>query len=189
MALATGSLFLDWAASFSSRTTFPSEANLTPIWNGDFVTAIVFLAAFALILIIARDEQFQPAVDEEYTTAFRYGVVAVGLFVLYNMFRIEIDNYFHIRSVQLLAAAGDLPSAQFADNWKLNTISQIDYTMLFAALLAVVNLRRVRSAVLALANIGLGVLVLFVFAAFGMILFDGLRHSYMLDGTDAQMIN
>jgi hypothetical protein len=180
MVLATGSLFFDWIMSLTNRTAIVSEFNLIPFRNGDFITSIVFLGAFALIFITNRYEGSEPAVDKELIKPIGYAIAAVSLFVLYNMFRIEIDNYFHLRLVDLRSVAESEPSRALNDAMSMNVISQIDYTMFFATVLAAVNLWKIRSKTLAVANIAIGILSLAVLSTLGMILFDGLRTSYAL---------
>ena len=99
MALAAISLFQDWAIAFTERTIYASEFNRVPFANGDFVTAGVFVAAFAFIYWINRDQRYEPAIDSDFVRQIGYLISFVGLFALYNMFRTEIGNYYHLRLV------------------------------------------------------------------------------------------
>lgn len=180
MALATLSLLLNWATSFADRTDYISEQNLPPIVNGDFLTALVFVAAFAFICRIDRRRDCEPAVPEGVIKLLRLVIPAVALATLYNAFRTEISNYFHLRTVESRASLPEFSA--FATNQDLewfNILWQIDYTLLFLSVVAFVNLRRVRSKTLAYANVVLAVIAIGVFVSVGMTLFYELRVSYL----------
>jgi len=112
------------------------------------------------------------------------------LFVLYNAFRIEIGNYYH---VQIAAGAGHLDDAIFVgsseridpDLSRFNALWQINYTVAFLTILGFIDLRKLRSGVLAAADIGFGLIALFVFLTLSMTLFYELRVSYMSAETSA----
>jgi uncharacterized membrane protein len=190
MVLATGSLFLDWIRAFDERTIYISEFNRQPIANGDFVTAVVFVAAFAFIFRTNKVEQSEPVIGVDLVRPFGFLIAAVGLFVLYNAFRIEIGNYYH---VQIAAGAGHLDDAIFVgsseridpDLSRFNALWQINYTVAFLTILGFIDLRKLRSGVLAAADIGFGLIALFVFLTLSMTLFYELRVSYMSAETSA----
>lgn len=178
MWLAVASMAVDWTTAFFERTWEVSEFNRQPLYNGDLVTALVFVTAFAVIFVVNRDERYEPAIDKNYAKIFGYLVGAVALFVLYNAFRIEIGNYFHIRRVEELGRSLTLGPAR-SDLWLFNVSWQLIYTMLFLAGTAFVNLKKARSRMLAFAGSFLGLLNLFVFVTVGMFLMYELRVSYL----------
>jgi uncharacterized membrane protein len=182
MILATCSLFSDWLTAYDNRAT--TLIGQLPLANGMFITAAIVVAAFGFIYLINRDERFDPAIDTDLVRPFGYAVAVVGLFVLYNMFRVEISNYFHLQMLQAetfredgypvgSALSKSHPLSRF--NW----IWQLNYTMFFLSTLAAVNLRKVRSTVLASTGAGLSILVLMYFDTAGMLFFHELRESYM----------
>ena len=103
MLLATGSLLLDWILVYWDRTAYASEYNRQVFANGDFVTALVYLGAFACIFVINRNERLTAVVSASVIKPISYIVGAAWLIVLYNTFRIEISNYFHLWSVAIRA--------------------------------------------------------------------------------------
>lgn len=179
MLLATGSMFLDWGMAYLNRTPYPSEFNLQPFANGNFVTALVYIAAFSVIFAISRDKESEASIDPALARPFGYLIAGLAIFVLYNAFRIEIGNYFHLQSVAMQTAGVGDGSRAIRNLNNFNAIWQIDYTMLFLAIMAFVNLRKVRSTALAYMNAGLGVAVLGLLATAGMVLFYDLRVSYL----------
>ncbi len=180
MALASVSLIINWVTSFSERTEFASGHNLRPFVNGDFVTAIVLVASFAVIYRIDRKNEHGSVLPAEIRSVFQMILPAVALAALYNTFRTEIDNYYNLKIVESRAQLID--AGAFSRNRDLgffNTLWQIDYSMLFLAILGFINLRRVRSATIAYANVLLAVIAFIAFLAAGMPLFRELRESYM----------
>jgi uncharacterized membrane protein len=183
MILATGSLFLDWLTADGERTAYVSEYNRQVFANGDFVTALVFLVAFAFIYGVHRDERFESVLNTDAAKLVRCAIGCVGLFVLYNTFRIEISNYFHLRSTGLFSDS-IANAAALSDISRFNSIWQIDFTLGFLAVLGLVNIYRLRSLPLAFAVSLLKVLALAILVTAGMVLLDDLRSSYMQDRAD-----
>lgn len=184
MFLATSSLILDWITAYADRTMQVSEFNRRPLANGDLITALVFVAAFAFIYVINRDKQYEPAIGRDLTRPFGYAVACVALVAFYNTFRIEIDNYHHFQIVNLRALAdtsltGDFAS-QMRDLARLNVIWQLNYTMLFLIAMSVVNLVKLRSVILAFTGSAFGLLSLLIFLTVGMQFFYELRLSFMV---------
>lgn len=179
MLLATGSMFFDWGAAYFNRTDFASEFNLQPFANGNFVTALVYIAAFAAVFAVSRDKAPEDPNGSSPARPFGYLIVSLALFVLYNAFRLEISNYFHLRSVALFEQGLGAGSREIRNVFNFNLLWQINYTLVFLAGMAFINILKVRSAALAYANAILAVGVLGLLATVGMVLFFDLRVSYM----------
>jgi uncharacterized membrane protein len=185
MLLATGSLFVDWGRAFVDRTSYPSDFNLQVFANGNFVTALVFLASCAFVFWVNRNKNLPPTISDRLVKPLSYLLAVIGLFVLYNTFRIEIGHYFHLQAV---AARAAFAGKKLDDIFELDAIWQMIYSMLFFAALNLVNLRWVRSTALGGAATVLSVLSLFVFLVFGSAIFALLRLSYMT-GEPSESIN
>jgi uncharacterized membrane protein len=187
MLLASISLVADWATAYGERTSYVSEFNRQPIANGDFITALVFIAAFAFIYLTNRDERHEPAIEVDLVKPFGYIVAGLGLLVLYNTFRLEISNYYHVKSLvespDVLRESAGLPDGRFNILWQLN------YTMFFLTAMWFVNIRKVRSVILAYAGIGFSLLSLLIFVSVGMQFFYELRESYMLNNGELMNIS
>ena len=177
MLLATGSMFMDWAMSYLDRTS--GIGPMSPIVNGDFVAAAVFVAAFGFIYITNRDDRFEPAIPVELVRPVGYVIAAVGTFALYNMFRVEIGNYFHAVALEPIPRETQTDPGLYEDLQQFNGIWQINYSLFFLIAMAAANLRKLRSEILAYVNTTLGVMALVIFATVSMFLFFELRVSYM----------
>ncbi|HKP69198.1 MAG TPA: DUF2339 domain-containing protein, partial [Pyrinomonadaceae bacterium] len=177
MILAVGKLFLDWSVSYTDRIQGVAGP-LTPIANADFITALVFVIAFAFIYITNRNQKYEPAIKEELVRPFGIMLGVIGTFVLYNMFRIEIGNYFFSQSYN--AASGDTrPVRPVNDLQTFNIAWQINYTLFFLVCTAAFNLKKLRSGTLAVANSILGVGALAIFSTASMFMFYVLRGAFM----------
>ncbi|MDM7922453.1 MAG: DUF2339 domain-containing protein [Pyrinomonadaceae bacterium] len=172
MVLAAGSMFADWAHAYSERSIVESELNRQPLANGDLVTAFVLVIAFAGVFVVNRNRRDESPLPAEATRFIGASVAALAIFVLYNALRMEIGNYFHLQAVAAGSWTGDIQH--------LNIIWQLNYTMAFLTAMAVVNLRKFRSAVLALASVALSATVLALLATFGMAVLSNLRDSYLV---------
>ena len=180
MVLATGSMFMDWTWAYSNRMS--GSAPVTPIANGDFVTALVFVVAFAFIYLTNRDEESEAPLDREVATIIGYFIAGIAIFVLYNMFRIEIGNYYHLQLAKAVERGINYPVSGDLD--RFNVAWQINYTLFFLTALGIANLRKLRSSVLAIVNYALGSFTLAVFATVSMFVFFELRVSYMSGNSD-----
>jgi Predicted membrane protein len=183
MLLATGSLLLDWILVYWDRTAYASEYNRQVFANGDFVTALVYLGAFACIFVINRNERLTAVVSASVIKPISYIVGAAWLIVLYNTFRIEISNYFHLWSVAIRANELTDPRAlswRLSDNADFNFVWQFIYTVVFVTVVDAINLRWLRSAKLAAVSFAVSSLNIMLFATFVMYAFYDLRLGYFM---------
>nr|AUN37260.1 hypothetical protein [uncultured bacterium] len=184
MMLAAGSMVLDWLLVYQDRFVQPPviENLRRPFANGDMVTGLVFVAAAAFITMINRDEKGQPAINADNVKAVGYLVAGVGLVALYNVFRIEIGNYFHCQAALTGRGASQLYSidaSPHSDLRAFDVMFQIDYTLLFLSIVGFINLAKARSLVLGASNVAISVISLASTATIGMLFLYGLRISYL----------
>ncbi len=185
MVLATCSLLADWIES-----AVHSLAQ-RPLVNGDFVTAVVFVAACAFIYYVNRKTAKGSALGGTFVEVFRFAVAIVGLLALYNVFRLEIGNYFHLAIAEtgsdhfFSSMVEPSLTRRVDDLVRFNLIWQLNYTLAFLLSMMAVNLKWLRSAIVAFAGIFLAAAALFVFGSVGMYLLYELRVSYMSPDGDA----
>jgi uncharacterized membrane protein len=171
MVLACLSLSNDW------QNAFNNQAILTPIFNRNFLTAILFAVAFGFITFVNRDKTFQPA-REDFGKLLDFLAPTIFLLVLYNAFRAEIGVYYHLQFLK----SGEQFLPEAFNDYNLNSFNiiwQLNYSMLFLTLLSFVNIKKIKSAWLALINLGLNSLVLFAFLSAGFYLLGELRENYL----------
>lgn len=180
MILAGLSLITDWAISVDSRTTMAIAENGYPVFNPIFLTALIFVIVFGLILRVNSDKRFEPVIDESTRRIIAYAVAGAALAALYNTFRMEIDNYFHYRSVAAGIESNGVLVVNNSGHFAFNVLWQLNYTMLFLTVLGLVNMAKVRNHILAFFNLTLNFLVIAAFLSVGLYFLGELRASYML---------
>ncbi|HVF30605.1 MAG TPA: DUF2339 domain-containing protein, partial [Pyrinomonadaceae bacterium] len=153
---------------------------VTPFVNSDFITAVVFVAAFGLIYLTNRSARHEPPIDRDTVRVFGMVVATLGCIVLYNMFRVEISNYFYLASVNTRGA--DDPASvtgHLGDLLTFNIAWQLNYTLFFLTAMAATNLKRLRSSSLAMVNTVAAIVALAAFATVSMFLFNELRTIFL----------
>jgi uncharacterized membrane protein len=181
MLLATLSLLYDWQLAFGNQTNV-----VVPVLNTAFLTSILFAAAFAVIWFVNAhdDENLLPSELQNLQQYVNYIIPAIFLIVLYNGFRTEIGNYFNNQLI--LTAAQKSPLTVFDSATEMRDSSldsfniawQINYTMLFLALLSFV-IKRIKSEILGFVNLGLNTVALTIFLSVGLYALGELRGNYL----------
>ncbi len=179
MILAGFSLLIEW------QLALLSDAILTPIFNQNFLTSILFTIGFAAVAFINR--QMPAGENRKPIAAFLDAAIpAIFLFALYNTFRIEIGNYFHGRIIATRVQAVspvDSETTYFQKDNDLNLFNvvwQINYSMFFLAALSLINIRKFKSATLGFINLGFSALIIFIFLTVGLYALSELRADYLL---------
>ena len=184
--LATLSLGLEWTVVSAERASGTLNA-VTPFANADFITALVYVIAFALVYITNRSSRYTPAFNADVVRPFGYVIAAAGCVVLYNMFRMEVSNYFHLAAVNL-GKTGATLTGTGSDLHRFSLAWQINYTIFFFIATAAANLKKLRSTTLATTNVVLGTISIAAFAVFSMFIFHELRTIYMAGTFDPDFI-
>lgn len=182
--LAVFSLINDWVVVYEYRLSGDAAQLYRPFFNGVFVTGLFYAAALAVIYFVNKDERFEPPIEGDARMLFKYAVAGAAIVVLYNVFRIEIGNYFHLeisatRAADRVSTYGTTIYSPVYDIENVNVIWQIDYTLLFLSVVALVNLKKIRNAVLSVANVGFLLLAITIFSTAGLYLLAELRDSYL----------
>ena len=187
MLLASISLFDDWTQVYQLRGL--KETALFPLFNKDFLTSILFVAAFGFIAFLNKDRRYQTSLAENFYKMASYSISAVFLFALYNTFRMEIGNYFHFQSVQTAVRDFNQNTVSVDNNLDLfNFIWQINYSALFLSILSFVNIKRIKNADLGFVNLALNAICLLVFLVGGLYVLGELRETWLLQ-TNAEVFN
>jgi uncharacterized membrane protein len=182
MVLASLGLLYDWQTNSGGLLSTGTRPARIALFNGDFLTGVLFVAGFAFIYFLNRDKRYEPAVSEDLYKITDYAIPAILLFALYNTFRIEIGNYWHYKLIPYTSPnAFDETVYAFNNDLNLfNIIWQINYTMGFLAVLSFANIKRIKSPALAVINLGLNTLALAVFLFGGLYALGELIESYLL---------
>ncbi len=185
MLLALISIGQDWIAAYESYHPEYPELRVTPFLNINFLSSILFVLAFGFILRIDRIVKHEKSTDSEnrFVGMVAYGIPAFFLLALYYTFRLEISIYWnqlYLDSELTINPTGDYPNYYLNyDLVKFKTIWVINYSLLFASLLAIANIKKIKNETLGLFNIIFIVLALGAFLTQGLYELSELRESYL----------
>ncbi len=165
---------------------YPSEITnaLYPFINSNFLTTLAVAIGLGIIYVVDRDKKYKTALEESLYTFVKYAIPTALLIVLYNLFRIEIGNYFQyvelktaIRPTEDLTGYSDLikdNSVQlFSFIWQLN------YTMFFLTALSFLNIKKLKRSALGFINLTLNSATLAIFLVVALIIFSHLGDLYL----------
>lgn len=186
MVLAFISIVHDWIFGYSGYYMESSSARILPVFNINFASSLLFASAFGFIYKISKDESYAPAIEQSniLTKIFSIFIPATLLISLYFAFRLEISNYWnqlYADSYLVINAKNQLSTQYLWNNDMLNFeyIWISCYTLLFASVLAFINMQKIKSRVLGLVNIGLFLIALVTFLTVGLYALSELRESYL----------
>ncbi len=185
MVLAFFSLTLGWPGAYYSLGNWPESAKLIPLFNINFLTSLLFIAAFVFINIINRKEQFISPLNKSKAllTAFNFIMPGMLLLVFYLSFFMEISGYFNqLYAVTMITAdKGAGGAMQYANEMipVYKTVSTFIYSLLFLSLLAYYNILRLKKSLLGLINLGFSFAAVGLFLTFGLIALGTLRETYL----------
>ena len=180
MALSCAALFFEWVK------VFENNENVAPFNNKLFFTSAFFTLVFGAICYVNFRKKSAAFVSEDLRKLVNFVLTTIFLFVLYNTFRTELGNYFHGEIVRTIAPVKE----SFLDNKVqiplkdaslkyFNFIWQINYSMLFLAVLSFINLKRIKSPIFGFVNIALNTLFIAVFLIVGLYFISELRDNYL----------
>ncbi len=172
-----------------------SILTLTPFLNKPFLAGLSFAIGFGLICYLATRNKYESIVDSDAFKVVKVLVSIVFVVALYNLFRAEIGNYWHLQYVKTayteVYQLYNKPENRLVFDGNLsmfNAIWQINYTMLFLSILSIVNIKCLKNVSLGFALLTINVFVLGIFSSIrSVFLSANLRESYLLQ-TNAEHI-
>ncbi len=186
MLLAFISIVHDWTTAYGVYYVADPTTRITPLLNINFLTSILFIAAFGFINMFSRNTRHPAtwAPKKLFSGAVSFLIPAILLVSIYYAFRLEISNYcdqLYIDSELTIPSDGQR-YADYHHDYDLErfkTIWIINYSLLFVSILAFVNFRRLKNRQLALVNLVLIITTLLVFLVQGLYILSELRESYL----------
>jgi len=182
MILAFFSLLEDWEKGYNA---FYLEQHFTSIFNIHFLSSIIFVAAFGFMIWV--NEKANKA-SEEPKRNWMASIMSVGLPVLfflslYGTFYLEIEYYFDkLFELSEIPATADSKSTYGEYNYELKDFGNIwllNYTLLFIAALALVNIKKIKNRVFGIVTLTIGLMATMLFLTSGLYLLSELRQSFM----------
>jgi uncharacterized membrane protein len=184
MLLAFFSLIQDWSIGYDSYDPEIPGSRITTLFNVNFLSSILFIAAFVFINYLNRTRQPNFQRQKGTSKIILYIIPAILIFTVYYAFIMEISIFwnqlFTDSAIEINSENQTYPDYYW--NFDLNrfkTIWIINYSLLFVSILAFANLKKLQNKKLGLFNL---VLIVFALAAFlfqGLYVLSELRESYL----------
>ena len=176
---------LGWPGTYHTHGDWPGNTRLIPLFNVNFLTSLLFIASFAFINILNVSKKHEsPLTGLPVLKGFvNFIIPGILLTVLYFSFYLEIDCFWNQQYAgSMLNPPAGSGESGLIENVNINyykTLSLIDYSLLFLSLLSLVNIKRFKSSVLGLVNLGFSLAAVGVFLTAGLIAIGNLRESYI----------
>lgn len=179
MTLAFISILQDWAMGYS---TYYGAVPITPLINVNFLSSILFVAAFAFINILHRNKDYPSALKSSGWTLklISFALPAILLISVFNAFRMEIELYWEQLFVQSELTIGE--NSEYYWNYdllKFKSIWIINYCLLFVSALSYVNYKKTQHKQLGAIGFALSVLSILLFLTSSLYDLSELRQSYL----------
>lgn len=186
MALAIGSLAQDWTENYGTYHKSNPESWIRPILNINFLTSVLFMAAFGFIYYLNQKEEYKSPINADNGLVRLLGIaIPVVLFLgVFASFALEIGNYWgqlyldSYTSIPRESGSGDR-SFYNHDLLQYNTVWLVNYTLLFLSVFSLLNLKIWKKEEVGFINLMLNGLGLFLFLVVGLFAVSELRDSYM----------
>ncbi|MDR7130797.1 hypothetical protein J2X69_003154 [Algoriphagus sp. 4150] len=182
MVLAFLSICHDWMYVYDTYIPENPQSRITPLINVNFLTSLLFIAAFGFINILNHNKKYASSNDslKGISRLFYFFIPSILLISAYYAFRMEIATYWNQLYLDTIITGFDAPTfTKSQDLMDFKTIWIINYSLLFVSLLAFLNLGKFKNRQFGLINLGLLVLTLAVFLIQGLYVLSELRESYL----------
>lgn len=186
MILAFISIGHDWLTVYNDYNPGDPGTRITPIFNVNFLSSLLFIAAFGFINLWSRSTKYPSAIAslKGFSNIISFIIPAVFIFTTYYAFHLEIENYWNqLYEDSLLSInSGEEGFENIHRNYDLahyRTIWILNYSLLFLSILAWLNFKKIKNQQLGAVNLGLLALCLFVFLMQGLFALSELRESYL----------
>ncbi|RZK51892.1 MAG: DUF2339 domain-containing protein, partial [Pedobacter sp.] len=183
--LAFLSLLEDWSHNNSEFNYLGDYIITTPFFNAQFLCGIIFVACFTVMLFInkkAKSETPDTSINKVITDILTYTIPTILIVVTYFTFRTEIGNIFRnlFESSKINTGSRGNTYYQYNFDYKnLKTIAVFIYSMFFASALTLLNIKKIKSKELAVANAAINTVTILAFLVQGLFILSELRLSFL----------
>lgn len=186
MLLAFFSILHDWSIVYDKYIPEYPETRINFLFNINFLSSVLFIGVFAFINLINRNTKYSYVLDNHNFLKIisSFLMPAILLVTLYFAFFMEISNYWeqlYKDSSLTINRSGE----EYPDNYsnydllKYKIIWLINYSLLFFAVLSLVNIKKFKSCVLGYIILFFNIIHIPVFLFLSLYLFSELRQSYI----------
>lgn len=181
MLLAVISIYQDWSTEYYFGIFDSSDAKMTPLLNINFLSSLLFIAAFSYITFLNSNKKYLPSLSsrKEFQQLVSFLIPAVLLSTIYMAFRLEIGNYFDQLFADSKLTMNEYEEFYNYDLRNFKTIWIINYSLLFLSVLSFVNIKKLKNRQLGLVNLALIIVAVSIFLTQGLYVLSELRESYL----------
>lgn len=186
MFLAFFSLIQDWINTYDSLSTAFFSTRIEPIMNIQFLTSVLFIAAFGLINYLNKNKKFEAGTPyrQNMDPLMAMAIPSILLIVTYFSFRNEIalywDQLYNLSSVEVVPPGQEYPETLRNEDFiNFKEIWVINYSLLFFSILALINMLKFRNNKLGLLSVVLITLAVVAFLTQGLYSLGELRETYL----------
>ena len=184
MMLAFVSLLEDWNAMYDA---FYLEQHFTSIININFLSSMIFVSAFGFMNWVheKKEKTSKERKRNWITSIMSFGIPMLFLLSLYGAFYHEIEYYFDkLFQLSEIPATTNIGNTYGQYNYELKDFGAIwllNYTLLFIAALAIVNIKKLQNRVLGIITLTIGLIATVLFLTRGLYLLSELRQSLLYE--------
>ncbi len=184
MVLALGSLVQDWQVYEENNIEATHLGSLTPFFNTYFLTSLCTTLGFGIIYKIYLDHSISSPSDDKFKTDKKLHFIfpIILLILSYFSFYLEIQYYWNVKIHLISNALEDMNYGNYYRVQKyisFKEISLILYSLLYASVLAGLNLTRFKNKELGFLNLVLLVFFIFQYLTIGLYNLSDLRDIYL----------
>ncbi len=183
--LAFVSIFMDWTHVYYTYNPAIPSSKITPLLNISFFTSMLVITAFGFINSIHYRTDFSPhaKIRKNWRNIINYAIPSMFLLISYFAFKYEIETYWdQLFLDSYFTEKEDYEYIEGLKNYDLihfKNIWILIYTLIFASILSLFNLRYLKNKNLGSLNLVFNGIVLLGFIAIGFSEFTSLQHSYI----------
>ncbi|TAL73845.1 MAG: DUF2339 domain-containing protein [Bacteroidetes bacterium] len=184
--LAFFSIVRDWSPTYNFIDAAHPAEIIIPIFNVNFLTSILFTAAFGFINYLNRNPKYpSPLTSQtELQKIVSFSISGILLLGLFFSFKMEISKHWdqlYNNSLIEIKKESLENSARYWNSDLLNfkSIWSINYSLLFFSVLSFINIKKLRNRILGYINLALSTVMMIAFLTVGLYAISELRDSYL----------
>jgi uncharacterized membrane protein len=181
MILAFCSILQDWATAYNNYFPERPESRIIPLLNINFLSSILFIAAFGFIWFLNRNKKYPSTLlsQKETSKIFSFSISAILIFTIYYAFRMEIATYWNQLHMDALFSKGNQFYIVSDDLNQFKSIWLINYSLFFVSALVFVTKKWLKDQLSGLIAFILISLTLAFFLTRGLYVLSELRESFL----------
>jgi len=183
--LAFFSLVHDWNEVYGRYISDDQEAMITPIFNVQFLSSLIFIASLVFILFLFNSDTYKrPTLPKFWKSLMNLSLPAIAFISIYFSIHFEIENYWNQLLVQsaIEVNQGEFENIKIIENQNLHLYKSAwlsIYSLIFFTAFSLLNAIKIKNVRLGNFNLIMSGIVLYIFLLGGLFTLSELRESYL----------